>query len=190
MWTFGANDHGQLGAGNTTPLRVIDRTIGTLEELRGAASPVRVARVVAGTWCSFFVTTAGDVYSCGANQSGHASNKTLKPAKLNLKGSTVTDLVAGANNVLATTVDGGLLAWGDNAHGELFTNDRNVQKLPTLIDLDPMQNGVSTRTVSVAVGTAHAVVVSEGNARVFGVNAMTPALFRSARFLQNKMAWR
>ena len=116
VWTWGANDHGQLGDGtladHLTPERITG--IGT----------VYLAGVTAGLWTGAVLGTDGSVWGWGDNSAGQlvrtpSSSPVTRPVGMFAAGSGITQLSAGHGHMLALKSNGTVLAWGSNQGGQL-----------------------------------------------------------------------
>jgi len=116
VWTWGANDHGQLGDGtladHLTPERITG--IGT----------VYLAGVTAGLWTGAVLGTDGSVWGWGDDSVGQLANApssspVTRPVKMLAAGSGITQLSAGHGHMLALKSNGTVLAWGGNQGGQL-----------------------------------------------------------------------
>jgi alpha-tubulin suppressor-like RCC1 family protein len=129
VWTWGANDVGQLG----------DRTL-TSRSTPGQVSGIDVPGVrgisVGGEF-SMVLGSDGSVWAWGADrdgQLGNAATETLRvgPVETIGKGSGITQISAGYSHVLALRSDGTVLAWGDNNAGEIGNGTHSsTPSLPT-----------------------------------------------------------
>jgi len=115
VWTWGANNEGQLGdgtqAGHTTPERI-------------AGVPVSVAGVSVGVQFAVLLGTDGSVWGWGDNGAGQLALASrdapvTRPVNTIAAGSHITKLSAGAGHVLALRSDGTVLGWGYNGGGQL-----------------------------------------------------------------------
>jgi hypothetical protein len=126
VWTWGANDDGQLGDGTT-----ISRS--TPEQVSGIDVP-NVRGISAGDGFSMVLGSDGTVWAWGADYDGQLGNAAtimvVRPAETIGKDSGITHLSAGGVHVLALRSDGTVLAWGDNEAGEIGNGIRS--ETPTL----------------------------------------------------------
>ena len=123
LWTWGHNNFGQLGLGDTTN-RLVPTRVGT---------DTNWSRVVAGADHSLAIKTDGTLWAWGANDYGKlglgdsTENRQFLPFVNNDRKSPTrvgTDtnwsrVVAGADHSLAIRTDGTLWAWGSNVEGQL-----------------------------------------------------------------------
>ncbi len=146
LYAFGDNFAGQLGnttnEGTSTP-----NPTPTLVTLPGASGPV--SEIAAGGNHSLALTSSGQLYAFGNNESGQLGNTTNEgtstpnptPTLVTLPGASgpVSEIAAGATHSLVLTSSGQLYAFGDNSDGQLgsATNSGVFQPnpTPTLVDL-------------------------------------------------------
>ena len=175
LYAFGNNYYGQLGNAtnngtnnpNPTPVLV------TLPGQTGT-----IADFAAGDVHTLVLTTGGQLYTFGGNQSGqlgYAANATPNPTPTpvtppGLEGS-ITQVSVGENHSLLATSSGQLYTFGSNFYGQLG-NASNVSTVtpnvtPTLVTL-PGQTGPVTQ---IAGGQVHSLAVTaSGQLFSFGNN--------------------
>jgi alpha-tubulin suppressor-like RCC1 family protein len=173
LYAFGDNEFGQLGTStehlaNPTPVLV---------SLPGASGPV--VQVAAGENHSLAVTSTGQLYSFGLNQSGQlgrvtnngggAANPT--PELVSLPGATgpVTQVAAGERHSLALTSTGQLYSFGDNKYGQLGREPSAMEANPNpgLVNLP----GASGPVTEIVGGGYHSLAVTAtGQLYSFGEN--------------------
>ncbi|WP_018587449.1 Ig-like domain repeat protein [Salinispora arenicola] len=153
---WGDNSSGQLGDGTTsnrhTPVAV------------GLPTGVTVTAVAAGAAHSLALTSAGTVLAWGANTIGQLGDGTTidspAPVDVNLPpGVTATAVAAGAAHSLAVTSAGTVLAWGDNASGQLGEGTTIPSRTPVVVSLP---SGVTA--TAVAGGDLHSLAVTSAGA--------------------------
>jgi len=115
VWTWGANDQGQLGDGTLAEHSTPERVTGIPASVRGVSAGVRYAMVLGAD---------GSVWGWGENITGelgvaHEGNAVTRPVNAIAAGSGITQLAAGGGHVLALKSDGTVLAWGFNSFGQL-----------------------------------------------------------------------
>lgn len=144
LWTWGANDMGQLGYGSNSFEQMPARVPG----LTG------VTHVATGASHTLALLSDGTVWSWGDNafgQLGRSSLPTGTPGQVpGLTG--VTVIAAGATASYAVKADGTLWSWGNNARGQLGLGSG----LPTMVGTPTQVTSLSS-VVGVAGGAAHAV---------------------------------
>jgi len=154
---WGANEHGQLGNGTTTPSNMpipVTQIDGT------------VTAVAAGRSHTCAVVDGG-LRCWGFNEDGQLGNGTMVSSSLPVEvfppGSDVTAVSAGRAHTCAV-IGGGLACWGSNADGRLGTG--NIDPSTTPINVFAPGTGVT----AVAAGSSHSCAVTNGEARCWGYN--------------------
>jgi alpha-tubulin suppressor-like RCC1 family protein len=165
MYSWGDNEHGELGNGTTTaslapstPLRL------------GAGVTGRVVAVAAGYQFSLALTSTGQVLTWGAKaELGDGSTtdrSTPKPIPAP-GGQAVTAIAAGEANAEVVTASGQVWGWGNNASGELGDG--------TLVDRSmPVRAQLPAGFVATAVATGGVQYAAEpqpfGHTLALGAN--------------------
>jgi alpha-tubulin suppressor-like RCC1 family protein len=122
VWTWGANDHGQLGDGTLADHLLPERITGI--------GTVYIASVTAGLWTGAVLGTDGSVWGWGDNSIGQlartpSTSPVTRPVNLFAAGSGITQLSAGWGHMLALKSNGTVLAWGSNQVGQLGNGTRD-----------------------------------------------------------------
>ncbi len=157
LWSWGANQFGQLGIGSTTLQRV----------------PVRVGtdsnwfQVEGGATHTLALKRDGSLWSWGANTAGQLgtgdSNSTTVPLRVGGDSAWV-EIRAGGFFSLARRADGTIWAWGSNTNGQLGLGTNANQRSPTMIGTDSDWAGISA-------GVSHALAVkTNGTLWAWGLN--------------------
>jgi alpha-tubulin suppressor-like RCC1 family protein len=127
LWTWGANDSGQLGNG-TTAAQLTPAQVGAS---RGWSS------VAAGGNHTLAVRRDGTLWAWGNNQWGQLGDSTGAPFRAEpVMVGTDRDWVAAAaswDQTVARKADGTLWSWGSNDHGKLGDGTNPPQQLPESI---------------------------------------------------------
>jgi alpha-tubulin suppressor-like RCC1 family protein len=118
VWAWGSNGSGQLG----------DGTLGnhlTPEQVTGIGAP-SIMGISVGEKFAVALGSDGTVWAWGADDVGQLGNAptaspVTRPVETTGMDSGITQISAGLNHVLALKSNGTVLAWGDNAQGELGT---------------------------------------------------------------------
>ncbi len=115
VWTWGANDRGELGDGTLT-----DRST----PVRVTGLPKYIAGVSAGFGFTAVLGTDGRVWAWGDDSDGQLGNArtdtpVTRPVNTIGAGKGITQISAGDALMVALVSDGTVLAWGDNGNGEL-----------------------------------------------------------------------
>jgi alpha-tubulin suppressor-like RCC1 family protein len=162
---WGYNGNGELGDGTTTdsdlPVKV-KLPIGTT-----------VTAVAAGFDHSLALTSTGVVLAWGKNRYGQLGDGTMKrsllPVRVSLPtGVQVVAIAAGSYYSLALTSTGSVLAWGNNAVGELGDGTSGPSSdVPVAVSLPP-----GAPVTAIAAGGGHSLAVtSTGSMVAWGYNA-------------------
>jgi len=163
-WAWGANAQGQLGNGTTT-----DSSTPVAVSL---PSGTKVTAVAGGFDHSLALTSTGGVLAWGANNTGQLGNGTTTnsstPVAVSLPtGTTVAAIAGGGYHSLALTSTGGVLAWGNNAQGELGNGTTTNSSTPVAVSLPS-----GTTVTAIAAGFYHSLALtSSGQILAWGYNA-------------------
>ena len=162
-WGLGSN--GQLGDGttqtSTVPVKV------------KLPAGTKVTSVRAGCFHTLALTSSGQVLAWGSNQLGQLGDGTTQfraaPVKVHLPtGTTVKAIRAGCFHSLALTSTGQVLAWGDNANGQLGNGTTNDSHTPV-----PVALPTGTTVKAISAGRAHSLALtSTGQVLAWGFNAV------------------
>ena len=156
LWSFGQNNYGQLGIGNTTQ----------------QSSPVQitgisnVTQVSAGNSHSVALKADGTVWAWGINNGGQLGDGSFVNRSVPVQVSGLTNIisvVSGYTHNVALQSDGSVWTWGGNAWGQLGDGTTARRLTPYHIP------GVTA--IGIAVGTKHTVILqADGTALSFGDN--------------------
>jgi alpha-tubulin suppressor-like RCC1 family protein len=161
---WGLNASGELGDGNHTNSHVPVK----VKLPKGTT----VTKVAAGGFYSLAVTSTGSMLAWGYNSKGQLGDgskaQTDLPVKVKLPtGTKVTKVAAGYYHSLAVTSTGAVLAWGDNAHGELGNGSTTNSHVPVQVKLP-----TGTKVIAVAAGYDDSfALTSTGSVLAWGLNA-------------------
>ncbi|XP_016391746.1 RCC1 and BTB domain-containing protein 2 isoform X2 [Sinocyclocheilus rhinocerous] len=151
VYSWGHNGYSQLGNGTTnhglTPALVSTNLIGK-----------RVTEVACGSHHTIALTTEGEVYAWGYNNSGQvgsgstANQPTPRRVSSCLQNKVVVNIACGQlcsmavldngevacgyAHTLALTDEGFIYSWGANSYGQLGTGNKSNQAVPTLINME------------------------------------------------------
>ncbi|MFC0038054.1 S8 family serine peptidase [Actinomadura rayongensis] len=165
VWTWGANDKGQLGTGSTAAKSTVPVQVG------GITNAVSIS---AGSTGNVLVALAdGTVKSWGSNAYGQLGNSSVtgnSNVPVTVTGLTGVSTAFGAvasgwGHSVAVLANGTAKAWGLNANGQLGDNTTTNNPTPTAV---PSLTGVS----AVSAGAFHTLaLLSSGVVKAWGYNA-------------------
>jgi alpha-tubulin suppressor-like RCC1 family protein len=181
--SIGAGETHSLGVTATGQVRAWGNgTDGQLGNGTNASSNVPVAvslppattitAVAGGALHSLALTSTGQVLAWGNGSDGQLGNGTNAssnvPVAVSLPpATTITAIAAGTVHSLALTSTGQVLAWGDNAGGQLGDGTTNPSNVPVAVSLPP-----GTTITAIAAGNIHSLAVtSTGAVLAWGFNA-------------------
>ena len=154
---WGANTWGQLGNGTTinssAPVPV------------SLPSGTTVTAIAGGSAHSLALTSTGQVFAWGNNAYGQIGNGTITnsstPVPVSLSsGTTVTAIAGGADHSLALTSSGQILAWGNNAQGELGNGSTTDSNTPVSVILPVGSRGQPISVTTIAGGGNHSLALT------------------------------
>ena len=160
LWSWGANNAGQLGLGDTT----------------NRSSPVQVgalttwSNVFGGTNCSFATKTDGTLWAWGDNSNGKLGLGNITYRSSPVQVGTLTDwsgatISSRSDSTLAVKSNGTLWAWGANEGGRLGLGDSYINRS------SPVQVGALTNWADVSVSKNNTLAVkTDGTLWAWGLN--------------------
>jgi alpha-tubulin suppressor-like RCC1 family protein len=164
---WGSNLSGDLGNGTTTS--------STTPVATSLPAGTTVTAVSGGWNHSLALTSTGSVLAWGSNSNGDLGNGTTggsstTPVAVSLpSGTTVTAVSAGYFYSLALTSTGSVLAWGNNASGQLGNGTTTDSSTPVPVSLPP---GTTVTAVSAGTGSGHSLALTlTGSVLAWGYNA-------------------
>ncbi|WP_154017830.1 PKD-like domain-containing protein [Candidatus Protochlamydia phocaeensis] len=167
VWSWGANNSGQLGNGTNTnstlPLQV------------GGGTPLTdVIAIAGGDIHSLALRTDGMVWAWGGNASGQLGDGTNAESDVPVLVGGGTPFInaiaiaAGTNHSLALRGDGIVWAWGDNSLGALGNGTTTSSNLP----VQTVNLLGSEEIKAIASGSSHSLALkSDGTVWAWGLNA-------------------
>ena len=137
VWSWGYNNYGQLGHGDTVNRAVAKRIEFFVQ------NNIQIAKIIPGRpnyydhACAYFLTTDGRVYACGHNSNGNLGNGTSAHQYTPVRCGSLVDIVDVSVSGLPHTVyavqdNGALWVWGYNAQGQLGLGDTTNRQTPIL----------------------------------------------------------
>jgi alpha-tubulin suppressor-like RCC1 family protein len=147
MWSWGSNDAGQLGIGNTT----------------NQSSPVQIGALT--TWLSIAgggyghnlaIKTDGTLWSWGRNTKGELGlgDTTNRSSPVQIGALTTwLSIAAGGYASMTIKTDGTLWSWGGNSYGQLGQGNTTNRS-------SPVQIGALTNWQKVSAGFYNAMAIS------------------------------
>jgi len=158
LYTWGANESGQLGDGTTT-----NRSTPVSATLPAG---VRVVSVAAGGRHTLALGADGALYAWGWNHDGQLGDGTTitRTARVSLAlpmGTRAVAIAAGGRHSLALGATGALYAWGANESGELGDGTTMERTRPISVTLPP-----GVRFIALSAGLTHSLALG-GDGRVY-----------------------
>ncbi|NP_001084549.2 regulator of chromosome condensation (RCC1) and BTB (POZ) domain containing protein 1 S homeolog [Xenopus laevis] len=166
VYSWGHNGYSQLGNGNTiqgtTPVQVCMELLSK-----------KVIKVACGSHHSMALTSDGEVFSWGYNNSGQVGSGTTAnqsvPRKVSssLQSKVVVSIAAGQTSSMAITDNGHVYGWGYNGTGQLGLGNTGNQLMPCrLVFAQPVC------IIQVVLGYAHSLALSDqGVLYAWGANS-------------------
>jgi alpha-tubulin suppressor-like RCC1 family protein len=172
VWSWGANDMGQLGIGDTT-----DRTFPT--EIAGYfPDGTIIEQISAGFSHSIALDSEGEIWTWGSSSygelgTGDTRGKT-KPHNISSNlppGTRVVKIQAGNRCSFLIDSDGKVWCFGNNEHGQLGTGDTETRNIPTDISNNFPEN---TKIIDIKNGSNYSTLAidSDNKIWVWGRNEM------------------
>jgi alpha-tubulin suppressor-like RCC1 family protein len=164
VYGWGNNTFGQIGDGTNEPRLKPVRT--------SLPSGVKVTAIRESGLFTLALTSTGKVLAWGGNRTGGLGDGTvtdsLTPVRVKIpKGVTIKAISASDHSALALTRSGRVLAWGENAEGQLGDGTTRNRHVPGYVKLPG-----HTKITSIAAGmqTGYAVT-SAGRLLAWGLNS-------------------
>ncbi len=198
VYTFGRNDQGQLGNGESgtgknsfIPILVSDNTAAGFKN--DGIGDNKVTKIAAGTNHTIIVTAVGKIYAFGENEHGQlgngnsgsgvkstiptlvANNTTYGFTNNGVDSNKVVSISGGMWHTVFSTASGRVYTSGSNGNGQLgnsnFGYDSNVPVLVSSNTSDGFSNNGTDKVIAVKAGSSHTVILTtSGKVYTFGWN--------------------
>jgi len=161
VMAFGYNANGQLGDGSTT---------NRLTPVRVNHGGNKAQAIAAGGLHSLILLDDGTVMAFGCNSNGElgdgSTTDRLTPIRVNLGGNKAQRIAAGDHHSLILLDDGTVMAFGNNANGELGDGSTTNRLTPVRVNLG------DNKAQAIAAGCYHSLILlDDGTLMAFGCNA-------------------
>ncbi|MFN3402985.1 MAG: T9SS type A sorting domain-containing protein [Cytophagaceae bacterium] len=167
VYTWGMNNHGQLGNNSTTssalPVRVLTGAQG-----HASGFLTNVTQICGGDGASYAVLSNGEVMGWGENANGQLGDNTTTPKLipvyvLKTGGSRLNNVVqirAGDDFCAALCSDGTVWTWGRNTNAQLGQNNTTQYNIATQVFLDAARTQPLTNIQKITTGDTHMLALA------------------------------
>ena len=173
VYSWGANNRGQLGNGS--------KTVQSLPKpVKGAdGQPFKAVQVSAGLADSAAIDTQGRVYTWGSEHDNSYTYSTAKPTPTlaqdpegSSQGLHAVQVSIKWSFVMALDADGSIYTWGYNNWGQLGNNTTSSAYTTTPVTVpDPNDTGKRLQATRISAGATHALAIGQdGTAWAWGAN--------------------
>ncbi|MCF7808221.1 MAG: choice-of-anchor D domain-containing protein [Candidatus Marinimicrobia bacterium] len=161
VYTWGQNDHGELGNNSTT-----HSNIPVAVDMTGVLSGKVITDIASGQYHTLALSDDGKLYAWGMNNEGQLGNgnkvDSSVPVEVDmtglLSGKTIIAIAADGYSNLIQSSDGKLYTWGQGHVGQLGTGTTASSILPVAVD---MTGALIGKTVTaLACGVRHMMVAT------------------------------
>lgn len=153
VYAWGDNGEGQLGNRSTA-----DSDVPVAVYTGGVLSGKFITSAAAGSHNSVFLSSGGEVFTCGHALNGALGDGITSSAYVNypvavdtsgvLSGKVVTQIAAGSRIGLAVTSDAEVFSWGSNTYGQLGDGTTTTRTSPVAVDMSGALSGKGVTAVS------------------------------------------
>ncbi|KAL0488313.1 E3 ubiquitin-protein ligase HERC [Acrasis kona] len=190
VYSFGNNQYGQLGNGDTT------------ESQQSTAQPIvtcgvlfnkTIVQIVGGLFSSVLLSADNRLYTFGNGANGAIGNGDVTQSNYKyftaiavimygaLSGKSISQISA-SHHVLVLTSSGNVYGWGKNDNGQLGIGNNIDQYAPVAINQTEIGNRM---IVQVSCGSKHSLVLSSDGNGQLGINDNTGGMFYNPVTLMN-----
>ncbi len=163
--SWGANEYGQLGSGDT-----VNSSVPLNVDTAGVLSTRRVIAIAAGQYHGLALCADGNIAAWGRNHGGQLGDGTLIDRTLPvlvdasgvLSGKTVVSIAAGEQHSIALCSDGTIATWGLNANGQLGAAIEGGSNVPVAVERTGML--INRTVLSVSAGDSFCLVLCDDGA--------------------------
>jgi alpha-tubulin suppressor-like RCC1 family protein len=160
IYSWGKNDNGQLGIGNT------ENTSSPVAVSTASFPAFTYSAIAAGSHHSLALSSNGKLYSWGKNDNGQLGigNTDAKSAPVAIStasfpaNSTFSAIAGGSGHSLALSSNGKLYSWGKNAYGRLGIGNTDAKSAPVAISTASFP--ANSTFSAIAAGGAHSLAIS------------------------------
>jgi alpha-tubulin suppressor-like RCC1 family protein len=156
VWSWGYNNYGQLGHGDTA-----NRALATRIEYF-VTNNIQISKIIPSRPNYYdhasvlFLATDGKVYGCGYNGTGQLGNGTTTNQLIPVRCGSLTNIICVSlsgipHHAYAVESNGNLWVWGNNANGQLGLGDATMRQTPIL---HPSLNNVVKAVAAAGYTTA------------------------------------
>jgi len=167
VWTWGSNNHGQLGNGKMTSGASPLPNPTLIQVKKDDGSGLYANNVSAGLWHTLALDDDGKVWAWGSNdkgQLGTGESTTEKLYPVQVTGlDNVISVSAGAHHNLALKNDGTVWVWGDNSSQQQGNGNANIYKYESTPKQVMLENGTPLLGKSIEAGDNQSLIIDEEN---------------------------
>ncbi|MCL2140523.1 MAG: hypothetical protein FWH42_02425 [Dehalococcoidia bacterium] len=169
VWTWGQNNHGQLGNGTTTN----SSTPVQVKGVDGSDNLTDIIAVAAGLFHSLALRSDGTVWAWGYNNYGQLGIGTTADSLTPVQVSTLSNITAISttyNHSIALKSDGTVWAWGYNNYGQLGNDSTTNSSTPVQVKGVGGIGNLTNITAIVAGGSHSLALKNDGIVYAWGYN--------------------
>jgi alpha-tubulin suppressor-like RCC1 family protein len=173
IYSWGANDFGQLGNGSTD-----DLAFPGMVYSKGVLTGKVIRAISGGSQFVVALDSMGALYTWGRGTEGQLGNganiSSSVPVKVDmtgvLAGKTIVEISAGTVSVLVRDSAGKLYAWGSNFYGTLGKEGLESSNVPIAIDMSGVLSNINVVSItsSFSDGTSCVCMVRDSNGKCYG----------------------